>query len=357
MGKIKRNILAIGDPTESIISYRDKLFSHSTYLSNNGVRLTKLDYSKIEKKIFPNLESEEVLGILFFPQNFRDKNIKNWIEKDGIFGGNTHLNEIDNYYENIGNLLKEKYGERLKFLNSPSTIKNTRDKRKLKKILLENNIPTSEPFYPKSAEELLDLSSKRGVFVKLPGWGYGQGITYLKNGECKTNLIWDGKVINKDYKISVNNMIKLSKPRYFLEELLKVEPIVEEEIDFMKIEGKKFDLRMYVVGNPYSENSLNIPFWFPRSNDPEKIVTNWCRGGEIKYGSEFREQINKDALQSAKENILKLSKKMGFNYGGVDIIFDKKWNPNFIEAQTDCGLPNPKHFDLLLYTAQKLIEN
>ncbi len=354
---LKRSILAIGDPMNTIISYRDKMYQHSTFLANNGVKFIKIDYSLLEKGLLPDLQEEQILPILFFPQRFRDENIDSWIIKDGIFGGNTHLEEIDKYYFQMGKLVEEKYGSRVKFLNSPETIKNTRDKRKLKKILLEEGIPTAKQFHVSSAEELLDLSFKTGIYVKLPGWGYGQGITQIKEGHCRTNLVWDGSKINPDPSIVLSHPIEISNPASFLSALLNVDPIVEEEIDFISLEEKKFDLRLYLVGNPFLPNSVKVPFWFPRVNAPEELVTNWSRGGEIRYDSIFRDKINSEALKESVNSTLKLAKRLNLNYGGVDIMFNKKWDPLFIEAQTDCGLPNPKQFDLLLYTAQRLIES
>lgn len=356
MRKFRRNILAIGDSINSIISYRERLFEHSTYLINNGVGLQKVDYSDLEKGVLPVIEGEEVLPILFFPQFFRNKNIDKWIKKDGIFGGNTHLKEIDRYYEKMGNLLKGSYGEKVKFLNPPEAISKTRDKRKVKKELLKLGINTPEPIYSKDVGELMELSKDEGIYIKLPGWGYGQGITFVKGGECKTNLVWDGDLIHSDFNATFKEFVGISKPVPFLEKLLKVDPHIEKEVHFKKINGKKFDLRLYLVGNPFVKGSTKVPFWFPRSNDPEKITTNWCQGGEIHYGSEFRSQIPEEALEKAKSDTLKLAENLKMHYGGVDIMFDEDWNSYFIEAQTDCGLPNPDQFDLLLYTAQKLIE-
>lgn len=355
--KNNRTILALGDTIDDEISYRNRLFKYSTFLSNNGVELIKLDYDKVENNELPKLESPQILGFLFFPQKFRNKNIRSWIEKDKIFGGNTHLEEIDKYNEKIGDILTDNYENRLKFMNSPEAIKKTRDKRKLKDILEELEINHPERLFLETPEDILRESNNYGIFIKLPGWGYGQGITYVKKEICKTNLIWDGHVINPDYDIKIDVPIKISKPKPFLEKLLEVEPLIEKEVDFVKIDGQKFDIRMYVVGNPYVNNSINIPFWFPRVNDADKIITNWARGGKIRYDSEFREQIPKESISVAKKDVIKLSKKLGINYCGTDIIFDKEWKPSFIEAQVDCGLPLRNQFDLLLYVAQKLIES
>ena len=289
--KIKREILAIGDEITTTISYREKLFEYSTFLANNGVKLSKINYSDLEKEIIPEIERKEILAILFFPQNFRNNNIEKWIKKDKIFGGNTHIKELDNYYQKMGNLLSSKFGDRLKFLNSPHTIKHSRDKRKIKKILIDAKISAPDPIYSKDIKNLIEISYENGLFIKLPGWGYGQGITRLKNGICKTNLIWEGNKINSDYNITLNDPIEITKPKSFLENLLEFDPLIEKEVDFIQINKSKFDLRMHIVGNPYNPEKTNVPFWFPRSNDPKKIVTNWCRGGEIRYDSDFRKQI------------------------------------------------------------------
>jgi len=353
-----RTILAVGDPIDGIISYRHRLKEHSNFLVNNGVTFETLDYVDIESNNLAQIDSDEILAILFFTQIYRNNNIDTWIKKDGIFGGDTHIGEIDKYFGTIGDILRKEYGSNLTFLNSPETIMRTRDKRKIKRELIEAGIPTPEPFYPSGAGDLFEILDETAVYIKLPGWGYGQGITRVSKDVCKTNLLWDGHKISPDRRNTPKHPVEISQPEPFLEELLRFNPAVEAEVDYVKIDDLKFDLRLHVVGNPFcGEDSIKVPFWFPRSNNPEEMVTNWCRGGSIRYDAEFRDKIPKNALAAAKENTIAAAKKLEMYWGGLDIMFDKDWIPFILEGQTDCGLPRKDKFDLMLYLAQRLIES
>lgn len=342
---IKNSLLLVAEKS----SWYGSRFSQQAKKYHQQINFARVTFSEVEEEKLPDLKGNTNC-MLFYPSNYRNAHKEEWIKIDETYGGPTLGKAIDNYYDLIGNTIKKKYGEQLSFVNSPEGIKKDRDKKKIKEALIKAGVPTSQGYETREPKEILDIIERESLFAKVRWGGHGRCLTYLTNDRWYTNFRWDGKKLSDVPEGEKWLFHEVTGDAGFLEALLKKEIIIEREIKSPIIDGKKFDLRCFAVYN-------TMPYFLPRSNLPENIITNWSQGGTLEP-PEFMDKIPQQAKEKAKKSVLSTAKALNVNFSGIDIIFSEDFETaNVLEAQTDTGLPQPQRFDMIEYLVKKIVED
>ncbi len=176
----------------------------------------------------------------------------------------------------------------------------------------------------------------------------GKGITFLSWSNWQTNFRFkNNKIINKRSDrgwrfrdITVNDA--------FLTQLLKRDEdiLIEGNINSLILRGKKVDLRIYTFFN-------KVVYTYPRKNTPDKITTNISQGG--RGDPRLLKMLPKYLLVKAEKIAERISKVLGLNFAGIDIMLDKNIKDVYaVDVNAFPGFPKRKTFNLTKHIIKDL---
>lgn len=313
-----KTVLAIGDSSpDGILASAsfDKFVGHKKTFSKRSIDLKVVDYYALLGDNLPRIDTEAITVMLFFPYSYWNENIEVYTYDDRIYGDETFGKKFNELFNTVDSKLQRAYkGKKLSFVNPPQSIQIDRDKKKTKSLFKRQAIPTPPLHKIETEEDIIDLLEKGHRLYAKPRFGaMGKGITYLTKGRWRTNYLYKrGKIVSRNFDYGWG-FVDVTGKLDFLKELIKRDMVFEQAIDLPTIEGRKFDMRIYVI---YGK----VPYLYARTVSVEKIVTNWSQGGRIEKGS-FLRKIPKEKLNMAKSYAIKGAQAIGINYAGMDLIF------------------------------------
>lgn len=237
-----------------------------------------------------------------------------WYDKDLDL---LKLDDINSqrYFNFILNNLYDSFNlDNVEFFNPVESIKILRNKKQMQNLLRKNGINIPKEYEYGELEKLID-SEKDGFFVK-PNFGsngYGLGRLVKKNGVYFFN---DEKI--DDLSSLENNDL-----------------VFQENITTPIINDKKFDLRISVL-------NYKPVFAYARLADKQEISTNISNGAESSL--DVLRNIPKSKLEEALYLSSKTAEVLKMGFTGVDVIFDKNYNPYILEANSFPGLKGPMKY-------------
>lgn len=335
MVKNLKTLLSIGDTCDFETF---KKFKRTTKKAT-GFKYLNIKYDKVLLNKLPKIKTNEIVIFFFFPFNYWDNHIETK-RYQGVYGKKEFFNKFVFYCNKISKIIKFKYKDKkIFYIIPPDKMYIDRDKELTKKILKRFNVPVPKTIKSRNIKDIKVLLKKKGVFIK-PNFGaMGKGITYLSKDKWLTNFRFSsGKIKSKksDYGWTFKD---ITDDDNFLKELLKQNITIEEEIPPYLINGRKFDLRVYVSFG-------KVRYIYPRTNDSLATTTNISQGGKGENQS-FLKKIPKNLLKDAKIIAIKAAKAIGVNFVGVDIMFNGKTKKGIvIEVNCFPGFPKSRMFNL-----------
>ena len=345
----KRNItiLAIGDKTD-FDSYK-KFHKDRRFIVNSGFDYRTVDYKHLLAGKIPEIATDKVIIFPFFPFYYWNKYIEHKKYK-GVYGNMTFFRKFLKFSEKLNKIIKNSYRDKeIFFINNPVTSAIYRDKVAMKKKLREMNIPTPKSYHIKGIKEMERLLNKgHSFFTKVRCGSMGKGITYLSWSDWETNFAFkNGKIISRrsDYGWRFRD---ITGNKAFLRELLKKDIIIEDAIDSLVLNKMQVDLRIYTFFN-------KVLYVYPRRNHPDEVTTNISQGG--KGDPELLRILPKRLLIKAKKKARKVSRALGFNLMGIDVVMDRNLKDVYvIDINAFSGFPKRRTFDLSGYMIKELVK-
>lgn len=311
-----------------------------------GFDVKEADYHELNA--VPDFKTEPIDVMLFFPFAFWNANCE--IPGDTqLYGTSRRAYALfKRYFLGVRLQLEQRFGNRLRYVIPPQNAPTDRDKVETIRILKGEGIPTSEQVPYASLQDILNaISAERGVFIKCRYGAEGKGITVLHHERWVTN-----------YRVEGDSLANYGtyEPWYFtditgncglLHQLLQHDVIVEKEIVVPKVfDDKKFDLRVYVVGE-------SVPHFFVRTNASIKEVTNYSQGATVLHHPYT--ELPESCLRLAGQIAIRTARAMGLKFAGVDIMFDGVLdNPRVVETQAFADFPDIARFNLARYMVSNL---
>ncbi len=335
--KNKRTLLAVGDKKDWD-SY-EKFIEQKDSLSNSMIKIESSSYSDIIGGHFPEVSGKSLVVLPFFPFDYWDRNIES--EKyEGVYGNSEFYRRFRNFWQLFQTKMEMAYeGKRIHYINPPAAICLERDKEETKSVLAGKGIPVPKSFAMRDADEILGMIEEGArLYIKVRYGSMGKGISYFEKDRWMTNFDFEnGKIVSRgsDYGWRFK---EITRRREFLEELLKTDVVVEEAVESMRLDGRRFDIRFYVCLGEI----LRI---YPRSNEADAVTTNISQGAKGE-SQDFIEKIPRDSLEKAKVYAVDSAHAIGLGLSGVDIILDGEGNPFVLEANSFPGFPRRKDFNL-----------
>lgn len=323
---MKQKLLIIGDSApskNSETSSFDKIVIHPAL---HKIETKIANYSTVTDGEMPYIKGHFYI-LLLFPYSYWFQHIERDVE--GTMYGDSHYGMLfENYMDKINDIIKARY-KNFTYVNSPDSIKTDRDKKRTKEMLKAAEVNVPDDYY--TQDFVLDFKVLRialdngNNFYAKPRFGaMGKGITYLTKRKILSNYKNGGGLRSGfDYGWSFQ---KIHRRDHLLGQMLQSKPIIEPEIKTPRIKNRKFDLRIYVVYG-------RVPYLYVRSAPVRKPITNWSQGGRIEKHS-FLKHIPSTKIREIKRIARESAKILGLNFCGVDIIFDEKWSPYVLEAQS-----------------------
>ncbi|MDP6600196.1 MAG: hypothetical protein QF798_02045 [Candidatus Woesearchaeota archaeon] len=346
--KKTKTLLVLGD--EKDFDTYKKFISQKRFFSKNAITVKHIDYFSLLANKFPPITTNKIIIFPCFPFEYWDKYIepKNY---KGVYGNKSFYLKFIKFWQQIEKKIHEEYfGKKIAYINHPKHLSKDRDKEFTKKLVAKSGVLVPQTFYCRSTKDILKLMEKGyKLFIKVRYGSMGKGITYLEKGRWLTNFRFRSKNIISKKSDYGWKFVDITDKASFLRQLLKQDIIIEEAINPLLIQGRKFDLRMYVYKN-------RVLYTYGRSNDAEAVTTNISQGAKGEKAS-FVSLLPKKQLDTAKKAAIKAIHAIGLKFGGVDIMLcaDKK-NVMFIEINTFPGFPKVKRFNLSKYLIKEIVK-
>jgi len=349
MVKKTKTLLVLGD-NKDFDTYK-KVIKQKRFFSKSAITVKSVDYFSLLANKLPYIPTGNIIIFPCFPFEYWDKYIepKNY---KGVYGNKKFYLKFIEFWKVVEKIIeKEYFGKKISYINHPKHLSKDRDKEFTKKLVAKSHVLVPQTFYCKSPKDILELMENGyKLFIKVRYGSMGKGITYLEKGRWLTNFRFrNNKIVSKksDYGWK---FVDITNKASFLRQLLKQDIIIEEAINPLLIQGRKFDLRMYVYKN-------KVLYTYGRSNDAEAVTTNISQGAKGEKAS-FVGLLPQKQLETANKAAVKAIKALGLNFGGVDIMLcaDKK-SAMFIEINTFPGFPKVKRFNLSKYLIKEIIND
>jgi len=298
-------------------------------------------YDQLDSNNMPTIQGNTVIIYLCFPFEYWDNNIEHKTYR-GLYGNVGFYNKFRALWTDINRKLNIIYsGKTLHFINHPLRIAADRDKEMTKTVLLNEDIEVPRQIFSRNYEEIIKLVNNEGnkLFLKVRYGSMGKGITYMERGKWRTNFRFEkGKIVStrSDHDWT---FIDITENTAFLRQLLTKDIVIEEALDSPLVDGLKYDLRFYTCFN-------EVLYIYPRTNKSEAITTNISQGGRGR-SSRFLQKIPSKLIRKAERTAIKVSKIMGLEFAGVDIMISKDLKRAcVIELNAFPGFPKSKRFNL-----------
>ena len=314
------SLIYIGDKHDDVRNklYHDALIKHANF-----------DYKLFSWFDMINPGSVELIKKFNHENNFLRIASPWYEEKLKPILKNSSRNMTDKYYYYLLDKIDENFSETIK-IKSPESIKNMRDKKITEEILKDDCIPTPESYKMKSygcLETIIDSPQTIELIMKpkTGSMGSGIGLINLNNG----NLNFETNY-NSDNFSTYND----EKAKQKIEEIMKTETefIFQQYINLPIIDNKKFDVRMLYIMD-------DIEFIYARMAEQSSICTNISKGATDSV--KVLNKIPKTKLKEAEELARSATNSFNTKIAGVDIIFDKEFNPYVLEMNAFPGVIGP----------------
>jgi len=312
-----------------------------------------INYKDVFANNLPEIESDQLLILLFFPFQYWDKYIEVYDKDARVYGDKSFGREFEQFFSRLENIIKKNYRDKkISFVNPPTASVLDRDKKECKDFLRKHNIPTPRSYVVKSLKDVTKIT-ERGVslYIKPRFGSMGKGISYLSNGLLITNFLYKkGKVISHpyDYNWRFHEITKKTDRNKFLRTMIARDFIFEEAIDPPIHKGRRSDFRVYCM---YGK----IPYYYLRTTPAVSLVTNWSQGGTIEQKRKFTKYISEARLKRVKSLARKVAKDLKLNYAGVDVIFSNDYKELYVlEAHSFPGYE--KGFNLMGHLAKEILK-
>ncbi|HJN56678.1 MAG TPA: hypothetical protein QGI22_01815 [Candidatus Woesearchaeota archaeon] len=342
-----KTLLVLGD-NKDFDTYK-KIIRQKRFFNGSSIAVKSADYESVLAGRFPNISTATIIILPCFPFVYWDKHIEPKKYK-GVYGNKSFYAKFNVFWKKtekkINNFYKKK---KLIFINELKNLALDRDKENVKMLVSKRGVSIPKRYNTRNLKSILKIiDDGKKLFVKVRYGSMGKGITYLEKKKWMTNFRFrKGKIQcrKSDYGWSFVNCTNNLK---FLKNLLKQEIIIEEAIDSLIINKRKFDLRLYVYKN-------RILYAYGRTAPADSITTNISQGARGEKTS-FVKKLPKKQLERAKKQAVLSIKALGLNFGGVDLMLcpDKK-NVKFIEVNTFPGFPRVRRFNLSKYLINEII--
>ncbi|MFH1655024.1 MAG: YheC/YheD family protein [Candidatus Omnitrophota bacterium] len=317
-----------------------KLHKSRRLFKKKGFNYATSTYDNLLKNKLPEIKTKKVIIFPFFPFSHWNRHIEHR-NYQGIYGASSFYEKFLRFFKKVDHVVKRNLkGKDLSFINSPILSSELRDKVLVKRKLRTAKVPTPQLFKISKIDALYRYTKSGNEFMIKPRYGsMGKGITFLNNDRCQTNFSFRNKKIlsrKSDYGWNFRTI----KDRHgFLKELLKNDVYIEEAVKSRLIDGKKFDLRVYVF-------SGEVIYIYARTNEADSVTTNISQGGKG-MNQAFLKKLPPDLIRKIKQTAIKTAKVLGTNFAGVDIIVDKNFkNIYVLDVNFFPGFPKKKTFDL-----------
>lgn len=338
----KTTILALGDFTsrgEPFTKSFQAFLAHRKHLPDRFSSMEVEDYSTLLAGVYPKISTDDIIVMNFFPYNYWNDYIEIYDKDNRIYGDRYFGRDFRIFFDTVHEKLKKYYRDhRIEFVNNIKNITVDRDKKKTKRLLIKNNIPTPKVFHFRNVRQVEKaLNSGISLYVKPQFGAMGKGVTFLSKKRWLTNFTLNkNKIISKPSDFGWE-FKKIKGNKLFLRELLNRDFLFEKAVKSAKDDTKRFDLRIYVL---YGK----VPYLYLRSTGKRSILTNWTQGGKIEKRRLIR-RIPKEKIELAKQYAIKAARILDFNFTGVDVIFSKDYRDVYVlELQAFPGFE--KGFDL-----------
>jgi len=321
---MRKTVLIVGDLMMSQNKFEPSLNRFLTYkerINKRNIGVVCITYDDLGAGRLPNLNTKRVDVMLFFPYTHWNQEIECYGKDGRIYGDLNFGKDFNDYFKKIDRALTRKYKHNiLKYVNPPLSCIIDRDKLATYQKLKAARIESPPIFNVKKVSGVHRLlASGKSLFIKPRFGAMGKGITYINNKSCYTNfLVKDNKIFNRSYDYNWRAVkVPVSKQKVFLETLIKKGFIFQEAIYTPVVDGRKFDMRIYVI---YGK----VPYLYAKSTESKKFITNWSQGGRIEKGNFLKRAIGQKNIKKATAMAIKAAKILRLNYAGVDVIFDEK---------------------------------
>lgn len=203
-------------------------------------------------------------------------------------------------------------------------------------------VPETRPFKRATVKEMLNRMGM--VYVKPVNGTFGRGVIRVESRTGRDRHYFFQSGVRQFRLETFNEMfdklLEVKKPKPYL---------VQQGIELLKYEGRRFDLRVMVQRNPQSEwETTGI---IGRLAHPSKIVTNYHSGGTPMTLEDLMDgHIPKQHLPQYRNGLKKIGTMVAAALArkfprlkeiGIDIAIDGELRPWILEVNT---LPDPYLF-------------
>lgn len=330
-------IFTIGDRADHD-SYK-KFHREKKFILGKGFEYASTNYGRLLSKGIPNINTKKVIVFLFFPFVYWNRHIERKRYR-GLYGNRTFYKKFTIFWKDVNKKLRVSLRRKeVYFVNQPYLCGLYRDKQIVAGRFLRRGIPAPKRFAVSDAKELIDLLNRGKAFFLKPRYGsMGKGITFLSRASWQTNFVFKrGKIVNRraDRGWRFRDVTGNKK---FLRKLLKKDILIEEAIDSFLFKKMKFDMRIYTFLD-------KVIYVYPRRNRADKVTTNISQGAKGDPG--LLRELPQDLVDKAERLAVKVSKILGINMAGMDIMMDRKLKDVYVvDVNIFPGFPKRKTFNL-----------